>query len=204
MINVKKGPAHSLGQADVRGNWDGSTAFTQGGIAYVDVNGTVQTGLPVGAVGTPGFVIDGPVISGTVGGNGSVNESGKIALYTFDGASIIETDQVVEAVTAANCPIGAPVYGVSAGNATTANIGKVTCASATAAASGTLAIIGWVEGIRTLQLQSNYNFGAQNYTSEKESDSGTAVTRSYTYRGQYNIPVLSIKLGSGGFSNSHV
>ena len=78
------------------------------------------------------------------------------------------------------------------------------CASATAAASGTLAIIGWVEGIRTLQLQSNYNFGAQNYTSEKESDSGTAATRSYTYRGQYNIPVLSIKLGSGGFSNSHV
>jgi hypothetical protein len=195
MINIKKGPAHSLGQSDVRGKWDGSTAFVAGQVAFIDSTGTVQKGFPVGTttqVGIAGFVIDGPVTSGAVAGvNGSVNESGKIALYTLDGTSIIETDQIVDAIT--SFTVGKPVYGVGIGSTTTANVGKVTITSATAAGSGPV-ILGWVEGVRYLQKDSNNTFSGQNYTSVDSQ--GNQTTASFVYKGQTQVQLVAIKLAS--------
>lgn len=184
MINVKKGTAHSLQQSDIRGLWDGSTTIVAGSIAYVDgTTGIVTKGAPLsGASGMLGFTINDDGNS-----DGDVKESGKIALYTLDGSSILETDQTENAITTGNYTIGAPLY---AFKSSSANAGKVTV-TASADSAGP---IGWVEGIRSLQADGNATFASQNYPSLDSA--GNLTTKAYVYKGQKNIPVLSIKLAA--------
>ena len=104
MINIKKGTAFTLQQSDVRGfnpnpaQYGSGTAITAGALCYVSAPssiGTVGTvtavpaggGVPSTFVGLKGFAINNSY-------DGDAIESGKIALYTLDGNSIIETDQL--------------------------------------------------------------------------------------------------------------
>lgn len=180
MINVKKGTAHSLQQSDVRGTW--VTGVVSGMVCHINTTGAVVVGGPENATtGLLGFAINDST-------DGDAKESNKIALYTLDGSSIIETDQTgATAITAANFPIGTPVYawdisGTSPGAVTTTSTGHV------------VGPIGWVEGIRNLQADGNQTFTAQNYTSVDSQ--GNVSTKSNTYSGQKNIPVVAIKLAA--------
>ena len=208
MINVKKGTAHSLQQTDYRGANPNPTAYGSGGTVItagelVYLNAGVVAAVPTtgGAtfVGLKGFAINNSY-------DGDAIESQKIAMYALDGASIIETDQVQEAITAANFPVGTPVYasGTTAGLVSNTN-GTVGNAWA--------APIGWVEGIRFLQNATPYPVGkvsSQNYTSATETaavaaetsttwaqPAYTATTVSASYKAQVNVPVLAIKLNVG-------
>lgn len=194
MINVKKGTAFSLHQTDIRGGNPGSpygtsgaTVLTAGSIAHVDATtGNVTLG-GTGANGLRGFTINNSY-------DGDALESGKIALYTLDGNSVLETDQVdltgdsVSAITVANYPVGTPLY---ASTSTAGLVGKT---------SNGNGIIGWVEGVRSLQNATPYPSGvaqsAQNYPSLLEANNGTPVTKSFAFKAQVNIPVLGIKLAA--------
>ena len=177
MINVKKGPAHSLGQSDMLGKWDRIIAVTAGMVCYVNTSGTIALGpLATGNTGIIGFAINNST-------DGDVIESGKIALYTLDGASVIETDQCTGTITT-DYPIGAPVY-MGASGTITPTIGK-----------NSTSPIGWVEGVRSLQVGANVAAGAQPYSSLTENLGGTPATLSYNYVGQFNAPVVAIKLAS--------
>lgn len=192
MINVKKGTAHSLQQSDMRGNNTGATIYA-GLVCHVDTSGNVVAGGD-GTTGLRGFAINNSA-------DGDAIESGKIALYSLDGNSVIETDQVdlvdnggstPVTLTAANYAVGVPVYA----NAST---GKVTLYPGAGSANG--AAIGWVEGVRSLQNATPYPSGvlagSQNYPSLLEQYNGTPVTKSYNYKAQVNVPVLGIKLAAG-------
>jgi hypothetical protein len=202
MINIKKGPAHSLGQADIRGT--ASTGIYAGMLCYIDTSGIVQKagGTTYSQLGLRGFAINNS-------NDGDVIESNKIALYTLDGASVIETDQVDTAtdgaITAANYPVGTPLYASQQTNKA-GLVGKTS--------TGTPGpVIGYVEGIRFLQNCTPYPSGvssSQNYTSATEQaayDAAnaagstnipiyTATTKSATFKAQVNVPVLAIKLAS--------
>jgi len=179
MINVVKGPAHSLGQSDIRGTW--LTGVIAGMLCYVDgtdTPGKIALGpLAQNKTGIVGFAINNST-------DGDAIESGKIALYTLDGASVIETDQMTETVNTTNYPIGKPVYMGASGLVT--NV-----------ATNQVSPIGWVEGIRSLQSGANASAGAQNYASLTENLGGTAATLSYNYSGQFNTSVVAIKLAAG-------
>ena len=201
MINVKKGPAHSLGQADVRGT--ATTGITAGMLCYIDKATGVTTICP--AASTTGLGLRGFALNNS--DDGDVVESNKIALYTLDGASVIETDQVDVAndsgatgVNLASYPIGTPMYqsGSVAGK-----VGKT--------ANGSTGIIGWVEGIRYLQRSGHDNAAAsastQSYTSATEGAAWTAAgsgglptysasTLTGSFKPQTNVAMLSIKLAS--------
>jgi hypothetical protein len=182
MINVKKGPAHSLGQADLRGN--SVSGVYAGMIAHVDSSGNIVLGGD-GTTGLRGLAINNS-------NDGDVIESGKIALYSLDGASVIETDQIDTgvggAITAANYPVGTALY---ASQTTAGLIGKVSTDAGN--------IIGWVEGVRSLQNATPYPSGVsatQNYTSLTEAANGVASTKSATFKAQVNVPLVSIKLAA--------
>jgi hypothetical protein len=194
MINVKKGTAHSLQQVDIRGGnpgapfgTSGATVLTAGSIAHVDAtSGNVTLG-GTGANGLRGFTINNSY-------DGDALESGKIAMYTLDGQSVIETDQVdlagdtVAAINLTNYPVGTPLY---ASTTTLGLVGKIPNGNG---------VIGWVEGVRNLQNATPYPSGitqsAQNYPRLLESDGGTPVTKSFAFKAQVNVPVLGIKLAS--------
>lgn len=228
MINVKKGPAHSLGQADIRGPVPTAAQLAAATGTGVSTN-TYTNGAPTAIVAgmlaridaTTGVVLPGGSgLNGLRGlvinnlGDGDVIESQRLALYTFDGASIIETDQVditldgAAAVSLTAYPMGTPIY------QSTATAGLV---SKTATNAGSL--IGWVEGVRYLQnatpspvvpLGGAGRSTTQNYTSATEAaaynaanaagntnfPSYTATTGSASFKAQVNVPLLSIKLAS--------
>lgn len=210
MINVKKGNAHSLRQTDYRGTnpnpnqYTGSgTVITAGELCYINSSGVVA-GTPASATAClKGFAINNSY-------DGDAIESGKIALYALDGSSVIETDQVdltadsVAAINTTNYPVGTPVYPSSA------TVGLV---SKTAGTGAYATPIGWVEGVRFLQNASPFPSGkpaTQDYTSateaaaiaaESASSNGQSIynpsTKSATYKGQVNVPVLAVKLSVG-------
>jgi len=177
MINVKKGTAHSLQQADVRGTW--ITGVVSGMVCYVDGTdnpGQIAIGaVPLNKTGILGFAINDST-------DGDAIESNKIALYTLDGQSVIETDQVTQTVNSTNFPIGTPVYAA------------VTTGLVTNVATGQAGPIGWVEGIRSLQADLSVAAGSQNYPSTDSS--GNTTTKSINVKVQKNVPCLSIKLAS--------
>jgi hypothetical protein len=186
MINVKKGTLHSLQQSDVRGAYP-ATTVTSGQICYISPAGVVTLGIPTSAgttrtadtTGVVGFAVQNST-------DGDAVESNTMSLYTLDGNSIIETDQVVSttAITAANFPIGSAVY------ADDTNIGMVASTG-----TSTQAPLGWVEGIRNLQAPLTVAQAAQGYNSV--NDIGTITAKTYAFNAQVNIPVLGIKLASG-------
>jgi hypothetical protein len=209
MINVKKGQAFSLHQADIRGTNPNPTAYsgsgtviTAGELCYSNA-GTIAGvpaagGVPSTFVGLKGFAINNSY-------DGDAIESQKIALYTLDGNSIIETDQVDSndgALNLTTYPVGTPIY---PSQNTVGLVSKTNGSSTNAWA----APIGWVEGVRYLQNATPYPSGvtqaSQNYTSATESSatqtqSGISTyngtTKSSTYKAQVNIPLLAIKLAS--------
>jgi len=214
MINVKKGVAHSLAQSDIRG-WQ-QAGIVAGMIVNVDTNGYVNPGVSYtsgGAAGLRGFAINTSAV-GTYAGDGDVQESNKIAVYTLDGHSIIETDQTDTtqdgALNSTTYPVGTAIYASS----NTAFLGCVTKAATSTGTGGGSngALIGWVEGVRFLQNATPYPVGVQNtqnYTSATEANAIAAegantngqptyapVTKSATYKYQVNVPVLSIKLAA--------
>ena len=218
MINIKKGTAFSLSQSDIRGlnpgapyGTSGATVITAGSLNYVNSSGVVTAagGTTYSNGGIRGFAINNSY-------DGDALESGKIALYTLDGNSVIETDQVDvvgdigggstnSAINTTNYPVGTPLY---ASQATAGLVSKTT--------SGTPGpIIGWVEGVRALQNATPYpsgvsftqnatsatEFAAQQYaatnglTNAFQANSTTGNSR--TFKAQVNVNVLSIKLASG-------
>lgn len=166
MINVKKGTAHSLQQSDVRGTNPGGV--TAGQLCYITNAGAVAKVPSSGGatfVGIRGFAINNST-------DGDVLESGKIALYTLSGSSVIETDQVDSndgALNSTTYPVGTPLY---------PSIVTAGLVSKTNGASGNLwaAPIGYVEGVRSIQAENN------------KTVSG--------YNAQVNVPVLAIKLAA--------
>jgi hypothetical protein len=231
MINVKKGPAHSLGQADIRGTAPTATqlsaatgtgvssnTYTNGAPTTViagmlcRIDSTTGAVTPGGCGGTTNNGLRGFAINNL--GDGDVIESQKIALYSLDGVSIIETDQVditldsVAAVSLTNYPVGTAIY------QSTATAGLV---SKTSTNAGNL--IGYVEGVRYLQnstpnpvvplggtgksLTQNYtsateaaDYAASNAAGNTNFPAYTPSTGSATFKAQVNVPVLSIKLAS--------
>jgi len=216
MINVKQGTAMSLQQTNLRGNNPGApygtpsaTVITAGTVCTLTSAGNVVAG---NSTGIRGFALNNSY-------DGDALESGQLGLYTLDGNSILETDQValVDVANAAltggisltNFPRGSALYSDAA-------TGLVTLYAGASAANG--AVIGWVEGVRSLQNASPYPTGVvkgpQNYTSATEGSAQDYAaangltnpfsrnpdpatwTRSSSYKAQVNVPVLSIKLAA--------
>ena len=198
MINVKKGTAHSLQQSDLRGN--AITGVIAGSVVHVDSTGTIALGGN-GSTGLRGLAINNSI-------DGDVIESGKIALYTFDGNSVIETDQTDTdadgALNASTYPVGTPLY------ASTNMVGTVT---KTGSVQANGPVIGWVEGVRLLQNATPFPSGfakTQDYKSATEAaalanqvttgntafPSYTSSTKNAAYKPQVNVPVLGIKLAA--------
>jgi len=225
MINIKKGTAHSLQQSDLRGTVTSNTGnVLAGSLCYLS-NGTAYNSITA-AAGSIALAGGAAAVSSTQGcpgirgfainnlGDGDVIESGKIALYTLDGESIIETDQVdltgdsASSISATSYPIGTPIYQSQSAAGKVAKL-----------ATGTPGpIIGWVEGIRYLQTNTptagsvpdsgTTTAVTQNYISATEYAAYTASaggnfptysssTLSASYKPQVNIAVLGIKLASG-------
>jgi hypothetical protein len=210
MINVKKGIAHSLAQADLRGTnpnpaqYGTGTALTAGSICNIDTTGYVNLGQTVtgGSIGLHGFAINNSY-------DGDAIESQKIALYSLDGISIIETDQVdllgdngsttvAWALNSTNYPVGTPLYISTAhpglvslmpGNSSaTLGAGYGTTSTGTKVNAGP---IGWVEGIRFLQNATPYPAGiqtaaGQSYTSATETAAAAAETATSNGQPIYN------------------
>ena len=204
MINVRKGISHSLAQADLIG--PATSGIYAGMLCRIDsTTGSITAGGS-GSNGIRGFAINNST-------DGDVIESQKIALYSLDGNTILETDQVdiatdsVSVISLTNYPVGTAIYG------STNNPGLVQKTS-----TGTL--VGWVRDVRFLQLSTPSSLGppiagagsslTQNYTSATEAAdyaasnaSGntafpayTPTTKSNTYKAQINVPVLTIKLAA--------
>ena len=136
MINFKKGPALSLHQV----NYIGAAKANEGVVAgmVVTINGSGEVVKPT----INDDARDKEILLGFAINNqsaGDVIESGKIGVYALDGASVIETDQTENAVTAVNYPVGT-LLSVKTGT------GQV----CTVANNYTGKIIGQVEGVRTI------------------------------------------------------
>ena len=213
MINCKKGTAFSLQQADIRGlnpnasqYGSGSPTITAGELVYVAPTTYLVTAVPTtgGAsfVGLKGFAMNNNY-------DGDAIESGKIAIYTLDGNSIIETDQVdltadstTSGINLTNYPVGTPMY---PSGGTAGLVSKIN------GSAGNLwpAPIGWVEGVRSLPNATPYpsgtTVGPQNYTSATEAaayaansqyPTNTPSTKAAYYKAQVSTAVLAIKLAS--------
>jgi hypothetical protein len=130
MINFKKGPALSLHQVNYIGAAKTNEGVVAGMVVEIDpttkqvVKSTIGSGEVTGLYG---FAINNQ-------SSGDVIESGKIGVYALDGASVVETDQVLETINETNFPIGALVSAAS-GLVTKEVVGKA---------------IGQVEGIRVI------------------------------------------------------
>ena len=207
MINVKKGVAHSLQQTDIRGT--AITGVKAGMLARVGTTGAIALGGD-STTGLRGFAINNST-------DGDVIESNKIALYTLDGHSVLETDQTDStdgALTATTYPVGTALYAsfVQPGTVTKyayTNAGVTAgVASSGGGATSNGPAIGWVEGTRYLQNNQLWAASAtsQNYTSATEGAAltaggagqpvYTATTGTASFKPQVNIPVLGIKLAA--------
>ena len=136
MINFKKGPALSLHQV----NYIGAAKANEGVVAgmVVTINGSGEVVKPtISDNATDKEKLFGFAINNQSAGD--VIESGKIGVYALDGASVIETDQTENPVTAVNYPVGT-LLSVKTGTG-------LVCAVAN---SYTGKIIGQVEGVRTI------------------------------------------------------
>lgn len=174
MINIKQGTALSLQQVNKVGLAGLSTT------ADYQILAGMVVGLSSGTVAKAttsilplGFAIndyrDGDVIA-----------SGKIGIYMLDGNSIIETDQSLVAITAANYPVGSAVYAdLTGGNGYVNNVvntgGK---------------IIGFVDGIRTLPAAAPVDLTTSQTYVDRDGVSHTDTVK----MGWKNVTVLSIKL----------
>jgi hypothetical protein len=228
MLNVRKGTLHSLAQADMVGYQQ--PGIVAGMIVNIDSNGYVNAGAQPtnsvtsgGSVGVRGFAINTSAQPTTnvaiqqalpqysYSGDGDVLDSNKISVYTLEGNSIIETDQVDPADNGGVAAINSSVYPV--GIALYSSLNANALGTVTKTANGTA--IGWVVGIRYLQNTSAFPSGVsatQSYTSSTETaaylaegaPTGTGngqpvytpSTKSSTYKFQENVPVLAIKLAA--------
>lgn len=166
MINFKKGTGHSLAQSDKVVNAKAGEGVIAGMLVNVNTGEAVKGVTAQGIADTLGFAVNNQT-------DGDVIQSGKIGVVLLDGNSVIETDQTALAINSTNYAIGTRL----AGDTTT---GKVK-----AWASGDR-IIGYVEGIRTLPLETSSI--TQNYTSV-DGD-----TKSVTVSVPVSTTVLGIKL----------
>jgi hypothetical protein len=171
MINVRKGTAHSLQQADVLGTVNADYAVVAGMVCVLDNStGTIipgaysssYSGDPVSAASLLGFAINNQTDSDVIA-------SGKIGLYTLDGNSVIETDQTGDtAITTTNFPIGANLTAVADGQvAVTTTKGDV--------------VVGQVYGVRS--------FPSTNVVTD--SNGNATVIQTFSN-------ILAIKLASAG------
>lgn len=194
MLQVIKGTAFSLQQSDMRGLAPG-TAVLAGSVAYVNSSGVVTLG-GTGSAGVRGLTINNST-------DGDVLESGKIALYSFDGNSIVATDQVdlttdsTSAINATNYPVGTPIYA----STTAGLVAKTTTTNGP--------IIGWVTEVRQSPQygaqQASAANTAQNYTSATESAAYaanpvglpyTSSTKAGSFKPQVFVSMLAIKLAA--------
>ena len=209
MINVRKGTAHSLQQSDVRGYDSGSIVAGMicnlGNDGYIYKGNENNTGDSHGLIG---FAINNST-------DGDAIESGKVGLYTLDGNSIVETDQVDLATDSASSinltdyPIGTMLF------ASDANRGLVSKTHVHGEEPDDNVVIGWVAGVRYLQNATPFPSGqaiSQDYKSgtEQAAQDGAAVSGNWAvpsynqsqkttvYKAQVNVPVLAIKLSSAG------
>lgn len=114
MLNVRKGPAHSLGQTDFVGTLVTDEGVVAGMLVRRNSTGGIVkvTTLTTAAESSQvGFAI-------TTQSEGDAIESGKIGALALDGGSIIETDQVTtdySAFTAADIGKAVVADGSTAG-----------------------------------------------------------------------------------------
>jgi hypothetical protein len=129
MINIRKGQGHSLLQTDLVLPVTSGVTVVAGMVVSANSSGTIQLG------GSNSSLFGFAVNSST---DSDVLAAGCIGLLLLDGDTVVETDQVYDAITAGNFPLGAPVY------AQTGNTGLVTM-------TGTVTkVLGYVYGIRQL------------------------------------------------------
>lgn len=105
MINVKKGPAHSLYQSDFVGATKDGEGVVAGMLVRRDTDGSIVKGVSSAANAAKerlGFAINNQTDSDSL-------SSRKIAAYSLDGASVIGTDQVTGTLNAVNFPVGAEI-----------------------------------------------------------------------------------------------
>lgn len=181
MINFKKGPALSLQQVNYVGKPDASdttpsTGIVAGMVVRVNTDSTIGTGS-TGTLANDRKALFGFAINNQ--SSGDVIESGVIGVYALDGASVIETDQVDQDITASNFPIGQPLSMNANGQVTARDSGNSNAKIDASTFTGK--IIGYVEGIRSLP-------GKQNTTTT------LSTGRSFTY--QSPVTVLGVKLAS--------
>ena len=170
MINFKKGTGHSLAQSDKVGLAKAGEGVVAGMLVQINASGEVIKGVTSqGVDNTLGFAVNNQT-------DGDVIQSGKIGFVLLDGNTVIETDQTSAAITTGNYPVGTRLAGDLA-------TGKVKTW-----ASGDR-VIGYVEGIRTLPLETG-SVGPQNYTSVD------GTTKAFTATVPKSTTVLGIKLAA--------
>lgn len=137
MINFKKGPALSLHQVNYIGKAKSGEGVVAGMVVQIDATtGEVVKPTIAGSVADKaklfGFAINNQ-------DSGDVIESNAIGVYALDGASVVETDQVVGTIDAGTYPVGT-LLKVQTGT------GKLEAAATNYDGK----IIGQVEGIRSI------------------------------------------------------
>lgn len=147
MINLKKGPAHSLGQTDRVGLYVSGQNVVAGQVVRLAYN----AGKPSVYVGvsSTNALTDLLGFAANNYNDGDVLASGKIGVYLLDGSSVVETDQVDAGITITTVALGTPVSADTTGNVV--------------ASTGSNRIIGYVEGYRVLP-NGPYTNGNQNIT----------------------------------------
>ena len=134
-INFKSGPALSLHQVNIVGNAVDGQAIEAGHVVrLVETSGVLSvlkgaSASPAPAADLLGFAINTQT-------DGDVIESGKIGVFTLDGASIVETTLTDATINYTNYPLGANL--------------SVTTAGEVKVATSTDKVIGQVAGIRSL------------------------------------------------------
>lgn len=134
MINFKKGPALSLHQVNYIGAAKTGEAVVAGMVVQINGSGQVVKASITDTANDKDVILGFAINNQTAG---DVIESGKIGVYALDGASVVETDQAVETISANTYPIGTLL---------TATAGKVDKVGTSF--SGKL--IGQVEGVRVI------------------------------------------------------
>jgi hypothetical protein len=179
MINFKKGPALSLQQVNYVGKPEARQDAAQI-VAGMVVRVKTNAEIAIGSTGT--LANDTKTLFGFAINNqssGDVIEAGVIGVYALDGASVIETDQLDQDLTASNFPIGQPLSMNAAGKVTARDSANANEKIAPSTFTGK--IIGYVEGIRDLP-------GKQNET--------VTLSTGRSFTTQRPVKVLGVKLAS--------
>jgi hypothetical protein len=130
MINIRKGAGHSLLQTDLAVPNNTAISVVAGMVVRQDRTSGL---IALGGATTDlfGFALNSSTDS-------DVLAAGVIGFQLLDGATVVETDQVYDAITTSNFPVGAPVY------PQTGNTGLVTMTNTVAK------VLGYVYSIRQL------------------------------------------------------